>query len=206
MSWESDNEFEEMFSEIRKELYKDDFFHLMLIEDVERYLHYLREHLQSANDNDLLADILKLALDDYQKDEVDMALDELSEKGLIQMVVREDGKLAYQATEQGLEVNELINFAGKQIEDQSDKIMDVKYSPELFRVTGVDDSIRFIDQSDNFEFIVIPAGRQHNGEEFVKFYHTIFTDYHWGSPNGEYKLVDEIQLFDMLNTNYNQSK
>lgn len=206
MSWESDNEFEEMFSEIRKELYKDDFFHLMSIEDVERYLHYLREHLQSANDNDLLADILKLALDDYQKDEVDMALDELSEKGLIQMVVREDGKLAYQATEQGLEVNELINFAGNQIEEQLNNIMDIKYSPDLFRVTGVDDSIRFIDQSDNFEFIVIPAGRQHNGEEFVSFYHTIFQDYHWGSPNGEYKLVDEIQLFDMLNTNYNQSK
>ena len=65
MSWESDNEFEEMFSEIRKELYRDDFFNLMLIEDVERYLHYLREHLQSAKDNDILSDILKLALDDY---------------------------------------------------------------------------------------------------------------------------------------------
>ena len=86
------------------------------------------------------------------------------------------------------------------------EIMDIKYSPELFRVTGVDDTIRFIDHSDNYDIVVIPAGRQHNGEEFVKFYHTIFQDYHWGSPNGEYKLVDEIQLFDMLNTNYNQSK
>jgi hypothetical protein len=48
------------------------------------------------------------------------------------------------------------------------------------------------------------AGKQHDGEKMVQFYHTIFQDYHLGEPNGEYKLVDETELFEMLNTNYNQ--
>ena len=206
MNWESNDEFEEVFSEIRKELYKDDFFHLMMIEDVEKFLFYLKDHLQTAQDSDILSDILKLALDDYQKHEVDLALDELSEKGLIRMVLREDGKLAYEATEQGLEVNELINFAGMEIEKQTNKIMDINYSSELYKVTGVDDSIRFVDHGDNFDFVVIPAGKQHDGEKFVKFYHTIFTHYNDPSPNGQYELVDEFRLFELLNTNYNQSK
>jgi hypothetical protein len=206
MNWESNDEFEEVFSEIRKELYKDDFFHLMMIEDVEKFLFYLKDHLQTAQDSDILSDILKLALDDYQKHEVDLALDELSEKGLIRMVLREDGKLAYEATEQGLEVNELINFAGMEIQKQTNKIMDINYSSELYKVTGVDDSIRFVDHGDNFDFVVIPAGKQHDGEKFVKFYHTIFTHYNDPSPNGQYELVDEFRLFELLNTNYNQSK
>jgi len=206
MTWEDSNEFEETFSEIRKELYKDDFFHLMMIENVEKFLEFLKEHLISAQDDDLLSDILKLAMDDYNKYEVDLALDELSEKGLIRMVLREDGKLAYEATEQGLEVNELINFAGMEIEKQTNKIMDINYSSEIYKVTGVDDSIRFVDHGDNFEFIVIPAGKQHDGEKFVKFYHTIFTHYNDPSPNGQYELVDEFRLFELLNTNYNQSK
>jgi len=206
MTWEDSNEFEETFSEIRKELYKDDFFHLMMIENVEKFLEFLKEHLISAQDDDLLSDILKLAMDDYNKYEVDLALDELSEKGLIRMVLREDGKLAYEATEQGLEVNELINFAGMEIEKQTNKIMDINYSSEIYKVTGVDDSIRFVDHGDNFEFIVIPAGKQHDGEKFVKFYHTIFTHYNDVGPNGQYELVDEFRLFELLNTNYNQSK
>jgi len=206
MTWEDSNEFEETFSEIRKELYKDDFFHLMMIENVEKFLEFLKEHLISAQDDDLLSDMLKLAMDDYNKYEVDLALDELSEKGLIRMVLREDGKLAYEATEQGLEVNELINFAGMEIEKQTNKIMDINYSSEIYKVTGVDDSIRFVDHGDNFEFIVIPAGKQHDGEKFVKFYHTIFTHYNDVGPNGQYELVDEFRLFELLNTNYNQSK
>jgi len=204
MNWENNKEFQEVFTEIRKELYKDDFFSQMKIEDVDVFLSYLKEHLQTAQDSDILSDILRLALDDYSQHEVDVALDELSEKGLIQMVLRDDGKLAYQATEAGMEVNDLINFGSVQIENQKNEIMGVKYSNEIFKVTGVDDSIKFVDHGDNFEIVVIPAGKQHNGEEFIQFYHTIFTDYNEGGPNGDYKLVDEIDLFDMLNTNYNQ--
>jgi hypothetical protein len=210
MNWEDSNEFEEVFSEIRKELYKDDFFHLMMIENVEKFLEFLKEHLVSAQDDDLLSDILKLAMDDYNKYEVDLALDELSEKGLIRMVLREDGKLAYEATEEGLAVNDImaqanIEYLTQNIE-QTNKIMDINYSSELYKVTGVDDSIRFVDHGDNFDFVVIPAGKQHDGEKFVKFYHTIFTHYNDPSPNGQYELVDEFRLFELLNTNYNQSK
>ena len=204
MSWESNEDFEDTFSQIRKELYKDDFFSLMMIENVEKFLEFLKDHLVSAKDDDLLADILKLAMDDYNQYEVDLALDELSEKGLIQMVLREDGKLAYEPTEAGMEVNDLINSALLQPFVQKNEIMDIKYSPDIYKVTGVDDGIRFVDHGNNYEFIVLPAGKQHNGKEMVQFYHTIHQDYHEGGPNGVYKLVDEVQLFDMLNNNYNQ--
>lgn len=204
MSWESNEDFEDVFGEIRKELYRDDFFNLMMIENVEKFLEFLKYHLVSAKDDDLLADILKLAMDDYNQYEVDLALDELSEKGLIQMVLREDGKLAYEPTEAGVEVNDLINSALLQPFVQKNEIMDIKYSPDIYKVTGVDDGIRFVDHGNNYEYIVLPAGKQHDGKEMVQFYHTIFQDYHDVGPNGNYKLVNETELFDMLNTNYNQ--
>jgi hypothetical protein len=206
MNWNDNEEFEDMFGEIRKELYKDDFFSLMMIENAEKFFEFLREHLQTAQDNDILSDILKLAMDDYNKYEIDLSIDELSDKGLIRMVVDGNGQLAYEATEAGLEVNDLINNQHTTYgeETQTNYIMDMKYSPEIFRVTGTDDALKFIDHGDNFEFIVIPAGKQHDGEEFVEFYHTIFTHYNDPGPNGQYELVDEVQLYDMLNKNYNQ--
>lgn len=206
MNWDNNEEFEDVFGEVRKELYKTNFFDMMMIENVEKFLEYLKEHLETAQDYDLLSDILRLALDDYQKWELQSSLDSLSEKGLVRMVVDENGRLAYEATEEGLEVNDMIQSAMNQIEEQTNYIMDIKYSNDIYKVTGVDDGVRFVDHGDNYEFIVIPAGKQHDGEVFVQFYHTIFQDYHQGGPNGEYKLVDEVQLFDMLNNNYNQSK
>ena len=210
MNQHYNEDFEDMFGEIRKELYKDDFFSLMMIEDVEKFLQYLKERLKTANDYDILSDILKLTLDDYQRDEVDMALNELSDKGLIRMVVDTNGRLAYEATDEGLVVNDMIQSAITHItyieEEQTNEIMDIKYSQDIYKVTGVDDGIKFVDHGDNYEFIVLPAGKQHDGKEMVQFYHTIHQDYHEGGPNGVYKLVDEVQLFDMLNNNYNQSK
>lgn len=204
MNWDSNEEFEDVFGEVRKELYKTNFFDMMMIENVEKFLEYLKEHLETAQDYDLLSDILRLALDDYQKWELQSSFDSLSEKGLIRMVVDENGRLAYEATEEGLEVNDMIQSAMNQIEEQTNYIMDIKYSNDIYKVTGVDEGVRFVDHGDNYEFIVIPAGKQHDGKEMVQFYHTIHQDYHEGGPNGVYKLVDEVQLFDMLNTNYNQ--
>jgi Fe2+ or Zn2+ uptake regulation protein len=210
MNQHYNEDFEDMFGEIRKELYKDDFFSLMMIEDVEKFLQYLKERLKTANDYDILSDILKLTLDDYHRDEVDMALNELSDKGLIRMVVDTNGRLAYEATDEGLVVNDMIQSAITHItyreEEQTNEIMDIKYSQDIYKVTGVDDGIKFVDHGDNYEFIVLPAGKQRDGKEMVQFYHTIHQDYHEGGPNGVYKLVDEVQLFDMLNNNYNQSK
>ena len=43
MSWSND-EFEEVFSNIWDELLKDNFFEMMMITDVERYMLYVRTH------------------------------------------------------------------------------------------------------------------------------------------------------------------
>lgn len=208
MNWNDSEDFEEVFLEIRKQLYKDDFFELMKVENVEKFLEYLRDELSNSNDDELLSDVLMRTFRTYEEWEVGTALDELSEKGLVQMVLREDGKLAYQATEEGIQINDFIhsmsNHVGVREEETSGNIMDIKYSTDVYKVTGVDDSIKFVDHGGNFEFIVIPAGRQHDGEEFIQFYHTIFTHYNDPGPNGQYELVDEVQLYDMLNKNYNQ--
>lgn len=200
MSQWSAEEFDDIFSNIRKELYKTDFFEMMRIENVEMFLHLLADELEEADDMDLLSDILHSATLKYNNWEVDNTIESLSEKGLIRMVVNEEGRLAYEATEEGILVNDQIH--GKEI--QTNYIMDINYSHDLYRVTGIDDGIRFVDHGNNYEFLVMSAGKQHDGEKMVQFYHTIFEDYHSDGPNGSYKLVDETELFEMLNTNYNQ--
>lgn len=200
MSQWNAEEFNDIFSNIRKELYKTDFFSQMRIDNVEMFLAFLEDALEDADDMDLLSEILAEALRTYQVWEFDQQIDSLSKKGLVRLVVNEEGRLAYEATEEGLLVNEQLQTN----EIQIDEIMDINYSHEVYKVTGVDDSIRFIDYGDNYEIIVMAAGKQHDGERMVQFYHTIFQDYHSGGPNGDYKLVDEIELFEMLNNNYNQ--
>lgn len=198
MSQWSPEEFEDIFSNIRKELYQTDFFEKMRIENVETFLHLLADELEDADDMDLLSDILLVTTQKYQKWEVDQTIESLLEKGLLRMVVNEEGRLAYEATEEGVLVNEQLQ------QNQTNYIMGINYSHEVYRVTGIDDGIRFVDHGENYEFLVMSAGKQHDGEKMVQFYHTIFQDYHLGEPNGEYKLVDETELFEMLNTNYNQ--
>ena len=200
MSQWSPEEFEDIFSNIRKELYQTDFFEKMRIENVEMFLHLLADELEDADDMDLLSDILLVTTQKYQKWEVDQTIESLLDKGLLRMVVNEEGRLAYEATEEGILVNDQL----QQNQTQTNYIMGINYSHEVYRVTGIDDAIRFVDHGDNYEFIVIPAGKQHDGEKMVQFYHTIFQDYHLGEPNGTYKLVTETELFEMLNTNYNQ--
>ena len=56
------------------------------------------------------------------------------------------------------------------------------------------------DQGENYGYVVIPAGKVDIGEgHLVSFYHTIYEDAHSENPNGEYKLVDEQELDNMLN-------
>lgn len=200
MSQWSPEEFDDIFSNIRKELYQTDFFNMMKIENVEMFLHLLADELEDADDMDLLSDILLVATQKYQKWEVDQTIESLLDKGLLRMVVNEEGRLVYEATEEGVLVNEQL----QQNQTQTNYIMGINYSHEVYRVTGIDDGIRFVDHGENYEFLVMSAGKQHDGEKMVQFYHTIFQDYHLGEPNGEYKLVDETELFEMLNTNYNQ--
>ena len=54
MSQWSPEEFEDIFSNIRKELYQTDFFEKMRIENVEMFLHFLADELENADDMDLL--------------------------------------------------------------------------------------------------------------------------------------------------------
>lgn len=210
MSIEDANEFEEMFSEIRKQLYKDDFFHLMLIDNVEKYLELLREQLKTADDMDLLSFHLQKALEAYSRWETDQSLEDLSEKGLIQMVIDENGQLAYEATDKGVEINDLItstlvdNMVKIPNEDSKSEpdLGDIKYSTEIYTVHQVSGGLRFVDHGENFEIVVIPAGKQHDGHRMIQWFHTITQDFHDVGPNGVYKLVDENGLYEKLNNTY----
>lgn len=50
---------------------------------------------------------------------------------------------------------------------------------------------------------VMPAGRQHNGEMVVNYYHVIAEDMESGECNGDYALLTEQELESKYNINYN---
>jgi hypothetical protein len=50
---------------------------------------------------------------------------------------------------------------------------------------------------------VMPAGRQHNGENFVGYYHVIAEDMEHGECNGAYSLMTETELKNKYNITYN---
>ena len=62
----------------------------------------------------------------------------------------------------------------------------------------------YICKEQPFYLMVIPAGRQHNGEGMVAYYHTILEDMEFGECNGQYNLVSESELTEIFNINYNQ--
>jgi len=51
--------------------------------------------------------------------------------------------------------------------------------------------------------MVIPAGRQHNGEEMVQYFHIITEDLELGECNGSYELVTKKDLEEKFNIKYN---
>ena len=51
--------------------------------------------------------------------------------------------------------------------------------------------------------IIIPAGRQHNGERMVQYFHLVVEDFELGECNGSYELIDEDTLFNKFNIKYN---
>jgi len=53
------------------------------------------------------------------------------------------------------------------------------------------------------QMMVIPAGRQHNGEEVVSYYHTLTEDMELGECNGSYALLTEQELEEKFNIKYN---
>jgi predicted RNA-binding protein with TRAM domain len=51
--------------------------------------------------------------------------------------------------------------------------------------------------------MVIPAGRQHDGDKVVQMFHIIVEDLEGGECNGEYSLISETELLDKYNLNFN---
>lgn len=200
-AWDNESEFEEIFKDIKDALYADDFFGMLGIDDVPKYLEYLKTRLRDADEMDMLSIHLQKALMDYRKNEVTVTLDALSDKGLVRMVVRDDGKLGYELTDDGKSIGEEIAKHRMGIHDDVPVEPPYHYDYAMFKCEPLDGGFRFVDHGENFEYIIIPAGKKHNGEEQVQFYHTIFMDYHDVGPNGEYELIDETQLNNFLNPN-----
>jgi len=50
---------------------------------------------------------------------------------------------------------------------------------------------------------IMPAGRQHDGENFVSYYHVIAEDMQNGEVNGDYALLTEQELESKYNIKYN---
>lgn len=93
----SDNDdFDELYENVKKYMYEENFFESMNIEYEGRFLDIVKHFLMVANDNDLLSDVLIKALKIYREMEIDDAINSLSEAGLIRMVVDENGKLGYE--------------------------------------------------------------------------------------------------------------
>jgi len=107
MSWEPD-EFQEMVAKVVLLLEKENFYKLNRVDDRFKFLEFLEQRLYDANDNTRLTVILLDCLDDYRDWQFNKIVDDLSEQGLIQMVIDEDGSLAYRATEEGKDVSEII--------------------------------------------------------------------------------------------------
>ena len=53
------------------------------------------------------------------------------------------------------------------------------------------------------QMMVIPAGRQHNGEEVVSYYHILAEDMEAGECNGSHELLTEQELESKFNIKYN---
>jgi hypothetical protein len=93
----SDNDdFSELYENVKKYMYEENFFESMNIEYEGRFLDIVKHFLMVANDNDLLSDVLIKTLKIYREMEIDDAINSLSEAGLIRMVVDENGKLGYE--------------------------------------------------------------------------------------------------------------
>ena len=51
--------------------------------------------------------------------------------------------------------------------------------------------------------ILIPAGKQHDGNRAIQYFHMIVEDFELGQCNGSYELIDEDKLFHKFNIKYN---
>ena len=107
MSWEQ-NEFQEMLTRVVLLLERENFYQKNEIDDRFKFIEILEDKLYESNDNSRLSSILLDCLEEYRAWEIGIIIDSLSQKGLIQMVITEDGRLSYQPTIEGVEISEII--------------------------------------------------------------------------------------------------
>jgi hypothetical protein len=92
----NEDDFEEMYEGVKEHLFSENFFERLHIEYEGRFLDILKKVLKMANDDDLLSEVLLKTLQIYHKLEFEDTIESLSEKGLIRMVVDENGRLGYE--------------------------------------------------------------------------------------------------------------
>ncbi len=92
----SDDDFKELYENVKEHLYDSNFFKQAHIEYEGRFLDIVKHLLMVASDDDLLSDVLLKAIKIYRDIEINEAIESLSEDGLIRMVVDENGKLGYE--------------------------------------------------------------------------------------------------------------
>jgi hypothetical protein len=107
MSWEQ-NEFQEMLTKVVLLLERENFYQKNEVDDRFKFIEILEDKLYESNDNSRLSSILLDCLEEYRAWEIGVIIDSLSQKGLIQMVITEDGRLSYQPTIEGVEISEII--------------------------------------------------------------------------------------------------
>jgi len=92
----SDDDFKELYENVKEHLYDSNFFKQAHIEYEGRFLDIVKHLLMVASDDDLLSDVLLKAIKIYRDIEIDEAIESLSENSLIRIVVDENGKLGYE--------------------------------------------------------------------------------------------------------------
>jgi hypothetical protein len=96
MNVNRDDEFKELYENVKTHLYDENFFELAHIEYEGRFLDIVKHLLMVSSDDDLLSELLVKAIKIYREIQIDEAIETLSEDGLIRMVVDENGKLGYE--------------------------------------------------------------------------------------------------------------
>jgi len=96
MNYDSDEDFNELYKNVKEYMYQENFFETAHIEYEGRFLDIVKHLLMVANDDDLLSELLIKAIKIYREIEIDEAIESLSETGLVRMVVDENGKLGYE--------------------------------------------------------------------------------------------------------------
>ena len=107
------------------------------------------------------------------------------------MKAQEEASLEYQNYDEWNEMDEeYFDHLRKRFDKGSDEI-----GPRVWK--------SYQNKNIPLQLMVIPAGRQHDGNVMVQWFHTIVEDMQLGECNGDYELITETQLTEKYNINFN---